>query len=71
MNGFIEIHCTNGVRRLINTRYIEEIVEENAEMCSIYMAFNVPDAYEQDHFHVIDDYKELIDKIKNCMGVSK
>lgn len=65
MSKFIEIKCINSKnRRLINTKYIEEIVEIGKNSCRIYMAFSVPNATDQDYFEVDMSYDEVIKEIK-------
>lgn len=62
---FIEIKCIGcEKRRLINTKYIEEIVEINENSCRIYMAFSVSNATEQDYFEVNMSYDEVVKEIK-------
>lgn len=63
MNGFIEIVCRDKCRRLLNVRHIEEVVETKNKDCTIYMAFNTPNAIEQDYFEVAESYEEIINKI--------
>lgn len=53
MNRFIEVH-RNGKPCLINTRWIEEIVGS-----TIYLAFTVPLAVEQDHIKTDETYEQL------------
>ena len=65
MSGFIEI-CPifNRSRRFINIKHIEEVVEIDENSCRIFMAFNVPDATEQDYFDVDKPYDEIVSMIK-------
>ena len=53
MNRFIEVH-RNGKPCLINTRWIEEITDS-----TIYLAFTVPYAIEQDHIKTDETYEQL------------
>lgn len=65
MSGFIEILPTsNKNRRFINIKHIEEVVEVDEKHCRIFMAFNVPDAMEQDYFEVDKPYDEIVSMIK-------
>jgi hypothetical protein len=68
MNGFIEIVGSDQKRRLINVRHIEEVVELDENSCSIYMAFNTPDAYEQDYFKVKKPYSEIVALIEKAVN---
>lgn len=65
MKRFIEItsNTPNKKRHFININYIEEIVESDKNSCYIYMAFNCPDAYEQDTFLVDKSYDEIVSMI--------
>ena len=63
MKGFIEITDKSGVKHLINIRYIEEVAEaDDGDGCWIYLAFNYPNATEQDYFRVSEPY-EVIKKL--------
>ena len=53
MNRFIEVH-KNGKPCLINTRWIEEITGN-----TIYFAFTVPQAIEQDYIKADETYEQL------------
>lgn len=64
MNGFIEIIDSNKKRRYLNINYIEEVAESDNDSCYIYMAFNCPDATDQDYFIVKRPYDEIVDIIK-------
>ncbi len=65
MSGFIEIIPKwDKKRRFINIRHIEEVVEVDENTCRVFMAFNVPDATEQDYFEVDKPYDEIISMIK-------
>ena len=65
MKRFIEIIDSNNNRRFLNINHIEEIVEKDENNCYIYMAFNVPDAIEQDNFLVNKPYNEIISLIND------
>ncbi len=62
MSTFIEIKNNEGKRRFVNTRHIEEIIE-NENGCTIYFAFNVPDAIEQDYIATKMSYDEIVSMI--------
>ena len=65
MSEFIDIHSKyDKNRRFINIKYIEEVVEVDENTCRIFMAFNVPDAIEQDYFDVDNPYDEIVSMIK-------
>lgn len=63
MNEFIQVETKDGMRRFVNVRYIEEIIE-NHNGCTIYLAFNCPSAVEQDYIDTFIPYDEVIDKIR-------
>ena len=63
MADFVEIIDCSDNRMLINTKCIEEIVEEGDERCIIYMAFNTPNAVEQDFVLVNESYADLKNRI--------
>jgi hypothetical protein len=68
MSGFIEITDKNKCRRLLNVRHIEEVAENiTKDGCYIYLAFNTPNATEQDYFEVAESYEAIIDKISNAV----
>ena len=58
MNRFIEVTDTQGVKHVINTKWIEEIVS-NGSGCVIYFAFNCVGAFEQDYLNVVNSYENL------------
>lgn len=67
MKGFIEItHKSCGARRLINIRHIEEVIENADGACTIYMAFNVPNAIEQDYIDTDKSFDEIVELIKEA-----
>ena len=65
--GFIAIIGKDGKRRLLNVRHIEEVCEVGEHHCNIYMAFNTPNAIEQDYFQVRQSYDEIVDLIVEAM----
>jgi uncharacterized protein YlzI (FlbEa/FlbD family) len=68
MSGFIEVICSDGRKRLLNIRHIEEVVENaTKDGCFIFMAFNCPDAIEQDYFEVKESYDAIIQKISDAV----
>ena len=67
MKGFIEIVGKDNKTRLLNVRYIEEVCEVGANHCDIYLAFNCPDAYEQDHYQVRRPYSRVVELIREAM----
>lgn len=62
MTKFIEVHF-NGVSHLINLAHVEEIICDTDGKCTIYFAFSVPDAIEQDYIVPDETYKQIKDKI--------
>ena len=67
MSGFIEIIDKNKNRRLLNVRHIEEVAEKiTKDGCYIYLAFNTPNAIEQDYFEVAESYDSIIGKIEEA-----
>lgn len=67
MSGFIEIIDKNKNRRLLNVRHIEEVAEKiTKDGCYIYLAFNTPNAIEQDYFEVAESYSSVIEKIADA-----
>ena len=60
MTKFIEVHL-NGASYLINLAHVEEILCDTDGKCTIYFAFSVPNAIEQDY--IIPD--ETSDQIKS------
>ena len=67
MSGFIEIIDKNKNRRLLNIRYIEEVAESiTKDGCYIYLAFNTPNATEQDYYEVAESYNSIIEKIADA-----
>lgn len=60
---FIQIVDKNRKKRLVNIDYIEEIAEIDSERSYIYLAFNAPNAVEQDYFEVNIPYSKLVSMI--------
>ena len=65
MKGFIEIEA-DCVKRLVNIRHIEEVVEFDKNSCYIYLAHNCPDAIEQDYYLVDESYESIKAKIEKA-----
>ena len=49
MSGFIKITDKDGNRRLLNVNYIEEVLDIDNVESEILLAFNCPNATEQDY----------------------
>lgn len=70
MNNFIEIKDKKGNWHYININHIEEVAETE-KGCTIYFAFSVPDAIEQDYIETdksYDDVKIMIWKAVQSNG---
>lgn len=67
MKGFIEIVDKDGIKHLLNVRYIEEVREQDVGCGTIYFAFNFPNAIEQDYFYVSQSYDEIVALIKEAV----
>lgn len=57
MAKFIEV-TSDGTKWLINTNIIEQVSGSDCGS-TIYLAFNCPDAYEQDHMTVEESYSQI------------
>lgn len=68
MYSFIKVIDKGGNRRCVNSRYIEEVVEVDENRCFIYMAFNSPNAYEQDYIEVNMPYNEMLNVLAEARG---
>lgn len=69
MCKFIELPSENGERVLVNTNYIEEIRENKCSgTCTIYMAFYVPNAIDQDHYKINMSYDKVVSMIYDMGG---
>ena len=62
MKGFIEVTTENGTH-LLNMKYIEDVWEDKDGECTIYLAFNAPDAVKQDYILPYESYDEVKKKI--------
>lgn len=58
MKGFIEVTTENGTH-LLNVKHIEEVWKDKDGKCTIYFAFNIPDAVEQDYVLPYENYDEV------------
>ena len=55
---FIAVHYC-GKETIINTRWIEEISQDEDGSCVIYFAFNCPGGVEQDYIAPDESYQEV------------
>ena len=62
MTKFIEVH-RNGASCLINLAHVELIECDTDGKCTIYFAFSVPDAIEQDYIMPDETYDQIKRKI--------
>ena len=62
MTKFIEVHLT-GSSLLINLAHVEEIECGTDGSCTIYFAFSVPNAIEQDYIVPDETYEQIKNKI--------
>ena len=65
MKGFIEVITENGTH-LLNMKYIEDVWEDEDGECTIYLAFNAPDAVKQDYILPYESYDEVKKKIEEA-----
>ena len=65
MKGFIEVTTENGTH-LLNMKYIEDVWEDEDRECTIYLAFNAPDAVKQDYILPYESYDEVKKKIEEA-----
>lgn len=65
MKGFIEVTTENGTH-LLNMKYIEDVWEDEDGECTIYLAFNAPDAVKQDYILPYESYNEVKKKIEEA-----
>lgn len=63
MPKFIEVTGRDGVKRLINVNMIEEVQADEEGGATIYLAFNCPNAYDQDHIQTQEGYEEIKRKV--------
>lgn len=66
MSAFIKITDTTGNRRLINVNYIEEVLDLDNGKSEINLAFNCPNATEQDSVIVNVSFDKLVEMILNA-----
>ena len=60
MTDFIELtNRRSGEKALVNVRYIEQVIADDYG-CTIYFAFNCPDAIEQDFISTKMSYDEVV-----------
>lgn len=60
MAKFIELPLIDGQMVCINADYIEEVQSIDDNTCIVYMAFNVPDAVDQDNLKVNMPYGAVV-----------
>ena len=65
MKSFIEVTTENGTH-LLNMKYIEDVWEDEDGECTIYLAFNAPDAVKQDYILPYESYDEVKKKIEEA-----
>ena len=65
MKGFIEVTAENGTH-LLNVKHIEDVWKNKDGKCTIYLAFNAPNADEQDHIFPYESYDEVKRKIEEA-----
>ena len=63
MTKFIEVHDMNGKSNLINLAHVELIECDTDGSCTIYFAFSVPNAIEQDYLVPDETYDQSKSKI--------
>ena len=66
--SFMEVVDSQDKRHLINIRHIEEIAEIDDKSCYIYLAFNCPNANEQDYYLINEPYEVIKALIKAKRG---
>lgn len=66
MKGFIEVHHKNGVH-LLNVKYIEDVWDDNSGICTIWLAYTIPDSTEQDMITPRESYDEVKRMIEEAM----
>ena len=62
MTKFIEVH-RKGASYLINLAHVEEVKCDTDGSCTIYFAFSVPNAFEQDYIIPDETYDQIKSKI--------
>ena len=66
MKGFIEV--TDDIKtHLLNVKHIEEVWKDKNGKYTIYFAFNIPDAVEQDYVTTFESYDEIKRRIEEAM----
>ena len=66
MSGFIKIVDKDGYRRLLNVNYIEEVLDIDNGKSEINLAFNCPNATEQDNIIINIPFDKLVEMILNA-----
>ena len=66
MKGFIEVTAENGTH-LLNVKHIEDVWKDKDGKCTIFLAFNVPGAVEQDYITPYESYGEVKRMIEEAM----
>ena len=66
MADFIQVHAkSTGKAFLINLNWVEEIIDYD-EGPTIFLAFNIPDAVEQDYLETEESYEDIFNMIRRC-----
>ena len=66
MADFIQVHAkSTGKAFFINLNWVEEIIDYD-EGPTIYFAFNVPNAVEQDYLETEESYEDIFTMIRRC-----
>jgi len=60
---FIEVTGRDGVKRLINVNMIEEVQADEEGGATVYLAFNCPNAFDQDYVRTQESYEEIKRKV--------
>ena len=67
MAKIIEVTTPDNKKVMVNTRWIEQI-EERDNGTTIYYAFNMPNACQQDYLYTKESYEEIKMKVWGCNG---
>ena len=67
MAKFIEVTDVAGTKRLINTRWVQEIWDAE-QGTDIYFAFTPPSSFDQDYMRTKENYEEVKMKVWGCNG---
>ena len=67
MAKIIEVTTLDCKKVMVNTRWIE-LIEEKDSGTAVYLAFNMPNAYEQDYIYTQESYEEVKMKVCGCNG---